>query len=99
MRDARPREVAETVEIAAPLVDTLSLCRLTVLDAVGWLTYIGLLRSNAAAASPTHTVMPVCVCVCVRTCLEIGGMGVGWGGASNQATHAVSTAELSHLCC
>lgn len=72
MCDARPREVAETVEIAAPLVDTLFLCRLTVLDAVGWLTYIGLLRSiAAAAAAPTHTVMSVCV----RVCVEIGGQG------------------------
>lgn len=88
--DARPREVAETVEIAAPLVDTLSLCRLTVPNAVGWLTYIGLLHFIAAVtASLTHTVMSS-LCV-FRDWWAKEGL--------NQATHTVSTAELSHLCC
>lgn len=87
--------MAETVEIAAPLVDTLSLCRLTVPNAVGWLTYIGLLRFIAAvAASLTHAVMSVGVFSCVYIFRD-------WRArvGLNQATQAVSTAELSHLCC
>lgn len=68
-------------------------CLLTVLDAHGWLTYIGL---PPAAASPTHclTQSPFSVFHTHRHARK------SWReGGKNQATHAAATAELSHLCC